>query len=341
MKKLVTLLFVANLLVVVACGGGASDPAPAENTKVTGVAAKGSPLPKGSTVEIRGAASGPTTPSTVVTTTVSNDSGSYEGIVNGLTAPYLIRAYDAAKSVWLYSYATGTVANVNTFTDALVRDWYGNTDNVNLARTSIDVAFPKGTYSTGDVYSHNGVSDPSIDMEGKAIPMPDAETMNKAKYLLEQWLYSYDAGVEVVSGTDIYGDIFTSPWVFGTGWDAVLDSLGTVSGDLGLMQVVVMVAMSKVDAVKSYYAYNKKSGVNYSIEHSVHTTGSAVTVQAIDGSFAPRAMGLVSTTNGVNHFADSVDITAYYNSHGGSGPSITQIIIDGAPAYNLVVIDKN
>lgn len=341
MKKLTTLLFAAALLFVVACEGGSDDPKPVVNTKVTGVVAKGSPLPIGSTVEIRGAASGPTTPSIVITTTISNNSGSYEGIVNELTAPYLVRAYDAAKSVWLYSYTTGTVANINTFTDALVRDWYGNTDDVNQARSSIDASFLKGTYSAGDVYSHNGVSDPSINMEGRAIPMPDATTMNKAKYLLEQWLYSYHAGAEAAPDTNAFGDIFVSPWTIGVGWDAVLDSLGAVSGDLGLMQVVAMTTMSKINAVKSYYAYIKNNGGFYSIEHSVRTTGSAVTVQAIDGSFAPRVMSLVSTTNGVNHFADSVDITAYYNSHGGSGPSITQIIIDGAPAYNLVVVDKN
>ena len=245
-------------------------------TYLKGVAARGAVLPKGSRVEIRGAPSNtkdgspvsytflcsiqnpawadvtisltPQTPSALIVSEISDDSGNYQVDVSTLTAPYLIRIADATghvvaqnnvKSNWYYSIAASAdvPANVNPLTDAMVHSWYMYSNWTNLSTVNIDTIFTSGVYATHTSYKYGGMgwstikwadgtfhADPHYLPEGMAFPMPKIDEINGAIVALNFWInHAYSTGSQL---TDFESPI-SGKWIIGQGLDAILDIAGS------------------------------------------------------------------------------------------------------------------
>ena len=205
---------------------------------ITGIAATGAYAPEGSEVQLRAApyyhqisedAEGnpiyntELEPAEILTATVVGSEGNYTIDVGALSEPYLVRV--KVNDVWWYSYADGLsdTANVNPYTDILVKQWYlfkvvqgviGSNvllDGQLLDGTNID------TFYDGIYTKQLDGSDLPDWMYGKPIVLPFQEDIKQIR-VEQSFLVA-----------DIYGvvleDVLTQNWVVGQPYDALLDDV--------------------------------------------------------------------------------------------------------------------
>ena len=236
MKKLIFVVIVAMMFIIASCSGGSSDDSNNQIKTVilSGKAATGAFMPDGTVIEIRGTASWSTPedeeeepvfgPSEIVTGKVIGNNGEYEIDVSGLTAPYLIRAYDAVGDHWYYSYSNGqeTIANVNPYTDLMIRRWYihgasigGNPGNIN-----IDDVFTSGVYPSGStkIVAINPSRSNGILPDNTPVDFPGNEIIENARLILSYCIsMRYEVTIE---------DFLNNNWEVGVGYDSLLDVIG-------------------------------------------------------------------------------------------------------------------
>lgn len=232
MKKL--LIF---MLLFVACNSN-------NNTSkhlISGTAAVGTYIPDGSAVELRAAPvktgnqilvgyypdespdyRDETTPTEIRTATVSGGEGKYTVDVTGLSEPYIVRVYAGSK--WYYSYADGVsdTANVNPYSDWMVRSYYTGINSESPGMIDIDSAFTSGILtisSNGVTYSYTkwsyGYDKTGCVWYGKSLPVPNIDQINRCMAQLQSIFmdrYSIDLG-----------DVLTRDWVIGATYDSILD----------------------------------------------------------------------------------------------------------------------
>lgn len=111
-RKLIGLLFLAVLSLLTACGGGGG--AESVPLVISGTVSKGAVLPSGTIVSLKDAKG------VERTVTMTSTHGSYSIVINGLTAPFLIKV----DNYFSFALGAGTV-NINPLTDVAVRNALG------------------------------------------------------------------------------------------------------------------------------------------------------------------------------------------------------------------------
>lgn len=107
MKLVRQLLSLSFVLLLAGCGGGGSstnDGDATSGTTLNGIAAVGAPL-MNAHISIKGSRGNQVTSTT-------SDEGTFSADVSGLTAPYILKAFDASRELEFYSYAK-TAGNIN------------------------------------------------------------------------------------------------------------------------------------------------------------------------------------------------------------------------------------
>lgn len=325
MKKLLVCLFIS--LFIFAC-------APAQETKsrhvITGTAAKGAIFPDGSPVELRSAPiptgnqiivgyypngdpdyQPETTPSEVKTATVSGGEGRYTIDVTGMTEPYLIRVQDLSSGKWYYSYADGEsdTANVNPYSDWIVRYWYYSMSfDPDISFSSGIVTFLYGGIPASYIKCSYGFNNTEIIWNGMSLTIPDnsqiQRSMSELQYIINtRWL------------VDI-GDVLTREWIIGESYDSILD--GTT----------LDIAYIERQLSNTYVAYDmQEKGIAY-----YHDSNSKLHVEIY--SIYPYCrvdwpgignidMPITETIDGVNHYV--------YDSTVSSNPLDIVIRINNTP----------
>ncbi len=310
-------------LLLYGCDNSSSDNTLSSGYYIHGVAAKGAVLPKGSRVELRSAAVDGI-PSEIKKTTVSDDNGSYSIDVTGLTKPFLIRVLDESTGTWYYSYteSSQSIANVNPLTDAIIKSFYINSSTISNSIES--------TWSTG--YYNN-----TVDMNGNPVPantpivMPDVNSILKIKNILINC-------VSLWYGITVTDDLFTTNWVVGEGYDAILDSMGINST---YATTITNNASTYPNYVSSYYVYTTIENSKIYLNCKILTTGSIVRTMIANN----ESLTLISTdSNGVHTFTGKIDITSWLNDSGlaVSDYNTTFFEIDGVATtpYAFVLLHK-
>lgn len=224
MKKLFILFIVA---LFYACTP-ASDNDTKVKRKIHGIAATGAVIEQGAAVEVRPAAIDGV-PSDVINATVG-ENGTYvveipesvpesdgESKSNQLKLSavaqngtgFIIRVYSASAGSWLYSYSendgTDTVANVNPYTDKIIRTFYAQMNNaaypfIGIYDQNIDNIFPSGYFSDS----------------ATPINIPEKATIDQVMAVMSNMLY------KTYGLSDIQNALIDT-WEIGIGLDGLLD----------------------------------------------------------------------------------------------------------------------
>ncbi len=124
MRKFIVIVFCLSLC---ACGGSGGSSTPQQT--ISGTASQGSPLT--GTVSLKDAKG-------VESAATIGSEGTFTLVVNGMTAPYLLKAGS------LYSFANGTgTVNINPFTDLAVKNAADTTDMATVYNGNVSLLAPK------------------------------------------------------------------------------------------------------------------------------------------------------------------------------------------------------
>lgn len=268
MKKLIIFL-ISLIFIFASCSGDSNSDNNNVGTKVllSGRVATGAFMPNGTKIEVRGTAAWSVPedeeetpvfgPSEVLTGEVIGDNGEYEIDVSTLTAPYLIRAYDGVSGKWYYSYSNGqeTVANVNPYTDLMVRRWYLNRPVIdgNPGGINIDDVFTVGIYPSGlpRIVGVNPARSSGILPDNTPINIPDDEFIQTARIILSYCISTrYEIDIE---------NFLTDNWSVGIGYDFLLDSIGEVTLRDYLEEVIYRIYAKTPDFFYRFNIYYQDS----------------------------------------------------------------------------------
>lgn len=224
------------LMVLSSCTPAEKKQDPKVKRTIHGIAATGAVIEEGAAVEVRPAAVDGV-PSDIIVATVGAD-GSYvveipesvpeiseSGVItksfsilkssvpqNG--TGFIIRVYSASAGSWLYSYSENdgvdTVANVNPYTDKIIRTFYSQMNNdaypfIYAYDQNIDNIFPSGIFSDG----------------ATAINVPEKEIIDQVMTVMSNMLK------DTYGLSDIQNALIDT-WEIGVGLDRLLDlAVGT------------------------------------------------------------------------------------------------------------------
>jgi|SRR5271157_2910975 len=342
MKRLMWAVCVL-LLCVVGCSEKSSSNFPfASGALLHGTCAKGLPLPAGAIVDVRGTGIVPTSkaslsndasepaPPDILHTTVGAD-GTYTIDVATLTGPYLIRVHDTVGEGWSYCYfsvadSDTDVANINPITSMLIDAYYAWV----LAKGDGSL----GNYGTSNFltgYEDDGVT---------PLPIPTLSDLAKIEHTflnngVLQLNLQYNLNMDITT----LGSIFNSSWVYGSGYDTMLD---IIAQDTTALDSTILVWSSLFpDYLDHYCVYFYNNDQGHCMYHSeIWTTGSVVISQfKIDAGLSDTTVPLIDSSGGVNHFSEEIDVDQYFQlTYSGLYPkgSVT-ITTEGAYSIDGVV----
>ena len=344
MKKF---LCIISVLFLFACSGS-SDKKSASRI-IKGTAATGAYMPDGSPVELRSApvATGntirvgswvnpitnetmyddepETIPSAVLTGTVTGGNGKYTIDVSGISEPYLIRVQDTVSGKWYYSYADGLsdTANVNPYTDWMVRAYY-----IGYWDVDADDCFADGKMKVWGIGDNKGQDisycktsrgfDATVPFwYGRSMPLPDnaqiARTMAQLQYVTSS-RYSIDIG-----------DVLTRSWIVGESYDAILD---TTTIDHAYMMRTLDDSYYTDDMMEKGIVYYYNSGTMIHVEiwskySSIRLMSLSESASRPDGYLEMSASEVV---DGIYHYVydgsitrTDTDLTVMANNHAYDG----------------------
>lgn len=265
MKRITNYLLISVCVFLMACGGGVGSGGGSGSKvgdkvakTVTGTAAKGAVLPKGSVVELRSSVGyvdietyvlddngektydengDPVTKvesvykeSVVLTGSIEDNNGTYAIDVTEVAKPFLLRVQDAGTGTWYYSIADGvsTKANINPYTDILIRMWYMDRACAdNPANIDIDDVFTSGLLTVaadGSAISSTPINytydltEAGTIYYGKPLALPDIDDIEQVRLILNY-------NIKQIYGVDME-NVLTTNWTVGASYDALLDSTG-------------------------------------------------------------------------------------------------------------------
>ena len=368
MKRLFFITWFVFLSILIACGGGSSsktdkDGTPRNPQKVSkfvkGVAAKGVALPIGSIVELRSThkdyeveyyvldeetgekilneSGNPIIEtkvehkeSIIITSTVIDNNGTYEMDVTELASPYLIRAKDSSTGLWYYSVSDGEVgvANINPYTDMLIRQWYLKRVSLeNPCHIDIDQAFTPGIltiYDNGNpvtdlLYSVFGSPVSGHVWYGKEMSLPNITDINKVRDALA---FSINERYGVV-----LGDVITRNWIINEPYDALLDDAGF---DPAYLQQIINSMYYSVGIIEKSDVYYQAGKLYIKVWTKFGNSG-FVTIRP-DRDCVGGDMTLQSTVEGINYY--TIEIT---------GSTVIEVQVEvedfsSAPAERIIIL---
>jgi hypothetical protein len=205
---------------------------PSKKRIIHGIAATGAVIEEGALVQVRPAPINGQ-PSDILIATVGSN-GEYvveipetipdvtekKYITPQAGTGYIIRIYSTSASSWLYSYSendgSDTVANVNPYTDRIIRSFYAQMNNmaypfIGIYDQDIDNIFPSGIFSDGIT----------------AVNIPEKATIDQIMTVISNMLK------DTYNLTDIQNAL-TSTWDVGLGLDKLLDDAAGGSGHLAM-----------------------------------------------------------------------------------------------------------
>jgi len=352
MKRLFFITWFVFLTILISCGGGSSKTDKDGTSKnpqkvskfVKGVAAKGVALPIGSVVELRSThkdyeveyyvldeetgekildefkeplieTKTEHKESIIITSTVIDNNGTYEIDVTDLASPYLVRVKDSSTGLWYYSVSDGEVgiANVNPYTDMLIRQWYLKRVSLDFpCHIDIDQAFTPGiltVYDNGDpveelLYFVFGSLVPGHIWYGKEMALPNITDVTKVKDALT---FSVNERYKV-----ILGDVLTRDWVINEPYDALLDDVGF---DSVYLQRIIDSMYYSVGIIEKSDVYYQAGKLYIRVWTKFGNTG-FVTIRPT-GDCVGGDMALQSTMDGINYY--TIEIT---------GSSVTEVQVE-------------
>jgi hypothetical protein len=308
MKKMI--MFLSILCLIHTACNSYKEPASVKAVKmIRGIAATGAYMPDGSIVQVRPAPipTGNTilvgsyngyeswvteeNPADVVSGAVVGNEGVYNIDLTNTTGPYIIRIQDPVSLKWYYSYANDSseIANVNPYTDWMIRYYYYAFD------FNVDDCFPTGLCAqTAEnipltfMKSSFGFDSTFVYWLNMPLPFPDIAQITRAMSEL-QYVVDLRWSVDI-------GDVLTRNWAVGESYDSILDG-----STLNISYITTMLNISyRADDMwnRGVAFYDT---VNTVLRVEVWTPYPYCRVDWPDGT-GNTDLTLMDTTNGVNHF---------------------------------------
>lgn len=222
---------------------------------------------------------------------------------------------DKQKTGFSYKHRLSGVANINPYTDLMIRAWYDGTCVVGsfAGHINIDDVFTEGVYPSGTAkcVSTNPPSSSGFIADSTPIDLPDMTTINKVQSLMSK-MTSHIFNIDLEN-------VLTANWVEGQGFDAILDRAGSnicfyLLGSNTLSGAILwpdylndFVIYSEVIVTQTGTTINSKS---INMHADIWTPQSTVALNDYYGLFSvPLALQSDSVT-GNNHYMGNATITA-------------------------------
>jgi hypothetical protein len=310
MKKMIMFLSIL-CLIHTACNNYKS-PEPVGASKIIhGIAATGAYMPDGSIVQVRpapistgniilvGSYNGfeswvmEENPADVVSGTVVGNEGVYNIDLTNTTGPYIIRIQDPVSLRWYYSYASDSseIANVNPYTDWMVRAfyfgrWFVLVDDCFLTGAFTKFADGAGFFFFKTSYGFNSVNVYWLNMP---MPMPDISGINRNMTEL-QYVINFRWSVGI-------GDALTRNWVVGEAYDSILDGSSLDSNYITTVLADCFFADTMMDHGIAYY--DTTTGM---LHVDLWTPFNYCKINWPDGGGLIN-VSPIETVNGLNHYS--------------------------------------
>jgi len=276
---------VAGMFVLLGCGGGGSS-TPAQPT-ISGTASQGAALAAGSTVFLKDAKG------VEKTATIVGDSGSFTFAVDGLTAPFVLKA----GNMYSFSTKTGTV-NINPFTQLCMVNTLGTTD-------------------MAAVY-------------GDAAKAPAAESLNTLATKYQAFVDDLKAKIDALYSSSVPAsqrDFLNGAIVIGQGVDKIFENIDITSSASGF----TIKSKGQADILLSGTRDQTSGAVTLTRDDSVIATLNNILFEIHKISITSTGSGTYSIQADNLNGVAAIDLTISYDSSSLSSPTVTDgALISGA-----------